>query len=416
MSDGMMMTRAYNALENVISIDDIHSSNRDDCFCIGCGGQLTANKGKIKAHYFAHRPNKSNLKTLAGYDSTMVCNWSSESEVHIMAKEYIANTMELLLPIGTINPIHKIIEFSSVKLEKRLNGRVPDIIASINGERILIEIAVMHKCDNDKIKELRANNLNCIEIDLKNYKRTGDIVSHEQIKALMSKANAKWLSVSASNQFGGSFHTHDKEQFKKLNSEYKNNKHFMTVDITARGRGLESIKSDIESSELKLISINENIAIKGGELDEIKSKIADINICNLISRESSVLRNEKLNNEERNRLLSVRTDLEIREVAISEVEDDLACRTKKLISLESQQAELAIKIASEEEAIRKRRKKIHDEVNLEARVIAKRKYDKELERTDSALNTTRLKIKKILNKTKSILPTETRLEILEMIN
>lgn len=470
------MTRAYNALFEIISIDSINDTNRDNCFCIGCGCQLSAKLGVVNAHHFAHRPEHLKPSMLTGFNPELACSWSHECELHIIAKEYIENVMKLSLPIGTINPMSKVIEFDTVELERNLNGRVPDIITTVNGERVLIEIAVTHKCDASKIIELRNNNLNCIEIDLSSYKRAGDVINHEQVKQLITRANAKWLSVSTSNQFGKAIHEHDKAQLKEairefmcidgksnsamnnLRAEYKERKDNLEADISKRKKELELINSDIDRGgvdirrcQFKLKSINENIEIASKELNGIADKIADIDANNLISREQQASRNEKLNYEENNRLVNLSNDIKLR-LKDCEVREQAAARitmeasraeshiANKSISLDAKHDELDRKIKAAEsiseqaeetlnkrmkaidddarraeEAINKRIKNINEEVNREARIIVERMYAAKLNEANSALKIVTKKVKDILNKTRSVLPIKIRNEILEMI-
>jgi len=470
------LTRAYNATFDVISIDDMNETNRDNCFCIGCGIQLSAKLGKVNAHHFAHRGKNLKSITLAGFDPVNVCGWSHESEVHIIAKEYIESVMKLMLPIGTINPSNKVIEFDSVELERTLNGRIPDIIATVNGERVLIEIAVTHKCESDKISEMRSNNLNCIEIDLKNYRRTGDVIDHEQIKQLMIRADATWLSVSTSNQFGKMIHDHDKVQLKEgirefnnidgksnaalndLRAEYRKNRDDLEINITERKKELATINSNIKQGHIdakrcqyKLNSINENIVTASRDLEGVEGNIADIDTDNLLARELSVSVSEKLNIAESNRLSEVASDINSRLESCEEKELDLKKmlvndnRTKSdikrlSIRLDAERAELNIKIKAyndaelqaeetlnkrlrainddakrAESAINKRIKSMNEEVEREAKIIVERMYEVKLNQANSALKIVKGKVKIILNKTKSILPVKIRNEILEMI-
>ena len=79
----------------------------------------------------------------------------TEGIISHLAKEVLATDRLLLLPIGTINPIHQNISFDEMACEVYEGRVIPDVIGFIEGEKVLIEVAVTHFCDRGKIKELK---------------------------------------------------------------------------------------------------------------------------------------------------------------------------------------------------------------------------------------------------------------------
>jgi hypothetical protein len=84
------------------------------------------------------------------------------------------------------------IKLERVELEKRLNNIIPDVIAYVNGEPLLIEIAVTHFVDEDKEQKINTLNYPTIEIDLSDIHRDLD---YEVVRKLVvtSIENKKWL-------------------------------------------------------------------------------------------------------------------------------------------------------------------------------------------------------------------------------
>ncbi|TNI82228.1 hypothetical protein CF119_17150 [Aeromonas sobria] len=168
-------------------------------------------KGPVKAHYFAHEPNSIEQNA---------CSWKPETEIHILAKEVLATDRQLLLPIGTINPIHKNIVFDEMVCEIYEGRVIPDVIGFIDGEKVLIEVAVTHFCDRGKIKELKRVNSTCIELDLSGFRVKGEIISKEEIRDYLKQCPKKWMSVAPVGNFSEMIYSHNRQQLLSLQHQY----------------------------------------------------------------------------------------------------------------------------------------------------------------------------------------------------
>lgn len=178
-----------------IMISDLTEDDRGlncRCYCPYCNEQLVAKLGKIREHHFAHNSH------------TNVCTYGTETGLHKLAKEILESANYILLPPLKLvykskstnpNDFHIcyrnktpykntpydssqiIIEssklyYDSVKIENRLgnihNGVIiPDIIIYKKNIPLIIEIAVSHKVDENKLKKIRNKNISAIEILLK---------------------------------------------------------------------------------------------------------------------------------------------------------------------------------------------------------------------------------------------------------
>lgn len=76
-------------------------------------------------------------------------------------------------------------------LERRLGDIVPDVIVRKAGRELLVEIAVTHRCDEEKIGRIRSLNIAALEIDLSRLPR--DAPREVVERAIMRDATRQWL-------------------------------------------------------------------------------------------------------------------------------------------------------------------------------------------------------------------------------
>lgn len=123
-----------------------------DYICPCCKENLILKKGEKKVHHFSHKPDS-------------LCNGKGalQTSLHYKAKEFFLEESKIYL---SADP-NDFFEYVDVKLEKKLENIIPDIIlTNSNGEVLLIEITVTHGIDNEKKEKLKELGLNCFEINL----------------------------------------------------------------------------------------------------------------------------------------------------------------------------------------------------------------------------------------------------------
>ena len=150
---------------NLVHIDDVPRGLKCECVCPACGGALIAQKGRIKAHHFAHAKGED---CAAGY----------ETALHLVAKDLLLERREVALPAVEVSfssyrkPIEiapeRVDSLESVQLERRVGEIIPDVLATVGGRKLLIEIRVTHTVDDLKLAKIRRLNLSTVEIDLSN--------------------------------------------------------------------------------------------------------------------------------------------------------------------------------------------------------------------------------------------------------
>jgi hypothetical protein len=183
----------------LVHITEVVSGLACRCYCAACGAMLVAKKGDKNTHHFAHHIDQA-------------CADGFETVLHYAAKQVLQESLEIVLPklvihdqvTGTVDgqkyfksgsaEVCEVvaIKLERVELEKRLNNIIPDVIAYVNGEPLLIEIAVTHFVDEDKEQKINTLNYPTIEIDLSDINRDLD---YEVVRKLVvtSIENKKWL-------------------------------------------------------------------------------------------------------------------------------------------------------------------------------------------------------------------------------
>lgn len=184
----------------MVGISEVLPGLACGCICPSCHRKLQANKGKKIAHYFSHDPSKESVP----------CESALETSIHRMAKQILYEEKLAKFPRLEVKATQKdengqshqetgvvndeiSIYFNQVELEKQLDDIRPDFIGYQDSTPYLIEVAVKHFSDADKIKKIRAKQLHAIEVDLS---KIGFTITKEELKALIidNVDNKKWLS------------------------------------------------------------------------------------------------------------------------------------------------------------------------------------------------------------------------------
>ena len=173
----------------------------------------------------------------------------------------IAADKSLRIPIGTIEPKFKEIDFESVELEKRLDSRIPDITAYASGERILIEVAVTHKCDSTKISEMKRANNNCVEIDLSEFIFSEQTITLDAVRNFISEAPLIWLSISPVGEIGRLTYLHNLEHQRSLATSVK--------ELKAEQRSIEAIMPNLRQKLNGAQTKNANLKTKIAQQERI---------------------------------------------------------------------------------------------------------------------------------------------------
>ena len=180
----MTMNIALDENKNLVSIEYAKRGLACNCTCFECGEPVIARKGEIKEHHFAHVSNKKS------------CTINPESVLHKYAKEIIFESMGLMLPaIPHTDNEAAWWTFDKILPEFSLGIIRPDLVGYFDEEPILIEIAVTHFIDNEKLKNIEMFKSKCIEIDLSGLLKSNIKIPSEDAKKLILESldNKKWI-------------------------------------------------------------------------------------------------------------------------------------------------------------------------------------------------------------------------------
>lgn len=162
-------------------INEVEQGLACNCVCPGCGGPLIAKKGPVRVHHFAHQG--------------VSCNAGSETALHRMAKQIVADKRRLLLPgQDTPTPYRD----AALPDEMRWPGRRPDVVLWSDSATLHIEVTVTHRCGPEKAYEIIRAEVPTIELDLSQAyrrKRLGWTAELLTDRLIHDPAIRRWLHL-----------------------------------------------------------------------------------------------------------------------------------------------------------------------------------------------------------------------------
>lgn len=182
---------------NLKRATDVPNGLACGCLCPGCKSPLiAANKGLRYVPHFRHA-------------STVDCQGAYETALHRAAKELLLTCKHVRTPdfeqYVTAGGNHLIsgkcvsvpgglVSADDVQCEVVMQGITPDVVFTVGGHQLLIEIHVAHKVDAHKQQTLRSMDQSSFEIDLRHLKIESvvDAKAFEH-EVLHSPLNRRWL-------------------------------------------------------------------------------------------------------------------------------------------------------------------------------------------------------------------------------
>ncbi|MBD5142610.1 MAG: hypothetical protein HDT22_03235 [Ruminococcus sp.] len=180
---------------SLVYIDDVEKGLRCGCICPACGASLIAKKGNKVSHHFAHYSSED-------------CEKGYETSLHLLAKKILSETKEIMLPAVRIQLANVYIpmwnqgkiQIDYVELEKKNGEIIPDVIAYSGNKKLIIEIYVTHKVDEEKLKKIRASDISALEIDLSKFDR---FITESELRNILVNSDSykSWLYNSISEKY-----------------------------------------------------------------------------------------------------------------------------------------------------------------------------------------------------------------------
>ncbi len=155
---------ALNKDSRLVHVDNVPNGLMCQCTCPACGEALIAkNNGETKESHFAH------------YYGTE-CEGAHETELHLLAKEIIAEEKRIMLPpYGNVfNGGQQTFDFVEVEQGDDNTNLRPDlcgVVRKADGmeSRLWIEIKVTHAIGAEKRHLILNNRISCLEINLNRF-------------------------------------------------------------------------------------------------------------------------------------------------------------------------------------------------------------------------------------------------------
>lgn len=171
----------------IVHISSVERGLKCGCRCPGCHRPLVAKtRAEKQVAHFAH----------AG----PACGGGPETALHKLAKQIIAVELRLKLPerLAVFSEKQRLLSdskevtFDRARVEYNdLREIVPDLYLDHHGRALFVEVAVTHKCGEDKIEKIRNQGIAAIEIDLSRIPRDASL---EDLKdAVLRTAPRSWI-------------------------------------------------------------------------------------------------------------------------------------------------------------------------------------------------------------------------------
>jgi hypothetical protein len=253
MAHNFKMTRALNSALLVVSIDNVENGLACECVCIICRGPLMAKQGQEKAHHFSHHHQQHNKSSS--------CSWSYETELHLIAKEVIRDSLFLAVPLGNNNGQIMALNFDLVEpeLPHDNSNRRPDLTAQYGGETVYIEIAVTNPCKEEKRADFRRHNLNVIEVNLARFEPKYDIITFEEVNDFLVEAPKRWLSVKPAGYLAELIQSHERTALRDLMSrrmQVQREVELANSELNTLNRLIAQKRPDAEAQQQALAQIH----------------------------------------------------------------------------------------------------------------------------------------------------------------
>ncbi len=253
----------------IMHISEVPSGKGCDCICPQCGSALVAKKGKIRQHHFSH-------------DNLDDCGLQNESFLHLYAKRVLARESTVTLPEFEIRhrgrtarlPAVKV-QFDSTQDEAPLGSYRADAIATLRNHTLVIEFAVTHSCDDEKITYINSIQQSAIELDLsqtpldENLEVIDDYILHSSPRHWLCHSKENVLKLKIDREIIA------KQLEEKRISEWKERKDKERKNIIINGI-TKNFKNDEEkSTERTLIFCRDSYkkCKKNNFLDEVNHKL-----------------------------------------------------------------------------------------------------------------------------------------------
>lgn len=186
------LTYGLDSSGRLVHVDNVSKGLACQCKCPDCGAELMAKQGAINTHHFAHAN---------GAD----CKGARMTALHMLAQQIIRDEKKIRTPFfkDYVEDKSKILDFSSVELEKQFKteeiNRRPDCVGILQGKKgedvqVWVEIKVTHKVDEEKTKDIKSQDVICMEVDLSSLMKENYDENSVHEALFSTYENKEWIN------------------------------------------------------------------------------------------------------------------------------------------------------------------------------------------------------------------------------
>lgn len=179
----------------LVHVNDVPNGMACQCKCPDCGAELMAKQGSKNTHHFAH---------INGAD----CKCARMTALHMLAQQIIKDEKKIRTPFfkDYVEDKSKILYFLSVELEKQFKteeiNRRPDCVGTLQSKKgediqVWVEIKVTHKVDEEKTKDIKSQDVICMEVDLSSLMKENYDENSVREALFSTYKNKNWINYPA---------------------------------------------------------------------------------------------------------------------------------------------------------------------------------------------------------------------------
>jgi len=193
--------------QRMVTATQVANGRACECICVACGVRLQARQGAVRVWHFAH-------------DEETNCQHASEAAIHRMAKQMIAERGCVFVPsrqlsrtiygkrrvwVETVTVNVQLVGLQTLEdcTQEKMIGdgrseggsRRPDVLASLDGRPLAIEIRNTHAVDFDKQEWLEHRGCSVLEIDVADIEQLPPDQIPEALEGRLFResAHSAWL-------------------------------------------------------------------------------------------------------------------------------------------------------------------------------------------------------------------------------
>ncbi|SON48978.1 hypothetical protein [Vibrio tapetis] len=268
------------------------------------------------------------------------------------------------------------LKVSDVKIEVYMDGRRPDLVATVGSEQYWVEIANKHKCDGDKIWHCRSNNKNVIEIDVS---ECGHLDKFNSLKHCLVRTQ----SLNVCNDYLDDIASHTTKKHETVRKQFEalmRSQKLLEEKESKQENAKKTLEERIEEHQKKYEDRLEKMKVRESSQDEILAELEKAIESHKTLLDSAKSRHAQIESEIVGKVESRLKQLdEENQLVIAQLREKSETEWKQ--ELESRHVELEKELADEfnrrfqrEIVVMEERQRAHEKLAQEFKVLQREKF------------------------------------------